>query len=227
MHKADAVLDLDYDSPLESLFAFLGSPASMVVTTLGAWFIMVSPGKNGAPPIWADFPIVPFALGMACIWAVGFWLKANYDVRYQLDSSTQQLNLVRKIFGQTFKTRVAEFAQLHSAAVMSTWSDSKSGRSWSYALCLVTKSARLVRVSSWGSFPQETEAAKVAANLGIANFKCKIESGKLVARRNRDGEVDLNYKAPIKDTNVSGWVALLAIFGFLGLIFWFCWAMMQ
>lgn len=199
MHKADAVLDLDYDSPLENLFWFLGSPWCMGATTLGVWFFMVSPGKNGRPPIWADFPIFPFMLIMLCIWALGFWLKVNYDVRYQLDSATQQLNLVRKIFGQTFKSRIAEFSQLHSAAIMSTWSDDKSGnRSWSYALCLVTKSARIVRVSSWEGMPQDSEAARVAQNLGIPNFRSQLKGGSLRARRGRDGQVTLSYQAPAK-----------------------------
>jgi hypothetical protein len=209
MNNAQTVLDLDYDSPLEQVFGFLGSPLCMLASTLGVWFFMVSPGKNGNPPIWADFPIIPFTLIMACIWAVGFWLKANYDVRYQLDSTTQQLNLVRKIFGQTFKSRIADFSQLHSAAVMSTWSDDKSGRNWSYALCLVTESAGIVRVSSWERRPQESEAARVAQNLGIPNFRCQPEGGTLKAKRNRDGEVTLSYKPATK--NLSTPVVVLVV----------------
>ena len=194
MSQSDEVLDLDYDSPLESLFGFLGSPWYMGGTSLATWFLFVSPGKNGRPPLWADFPVVPFFLVMLCLWGLGQWLKANYDVRYQLDSRTQQLNLVRKIFGQTFRSKVAEFSQLHAAAVQSTWSDDKSGRTWRYALCLVTNSARIVRVSSFSEVAQADEAARVATSLGIPNFPCQRTTGSLRAKRSRDGKVTLDYK---------------------------------
>ena len=210
MSQTEKILDLDYDSPLETLFGFTGSPWCMGLTSLGIWFFFVSPGKNGRPPIWADFPVFPFLLGMLCVWALGYWLQAHYDVRYQLDPETQQLDLVRKIFGQTFKSRVAEFSELHAAGVMSTWSDDKQGnRHWQYALCLVTRSGRIIRVSSFDSSAMGHQAASIAKNLGIMNFPCQEQAGTLKASRSRDGQVTLIYKAPLKA--ISSLTAFLVI----------------
>lgn len=221
MSQSDEVLDLDYDSPLESLFWFLGSPWCMAGTSLVTWFFFVSPGKNGAPAPWADFPVVPFFLIMLCLWGLGQWLKANYDVRYQLDSRTQQLNLVRKIFGQTFRSKVAEFSKLHAAGVLSTWSDDKQGnRSWQYALCLVTNTARIIRVSSYNFSAQTTEAAKVATSLGILNFPCQLMTGSLRATRGRDGKVTLAYK--IAPRSWSGFTLALVVIGCIFLVGLIC-----
>lgn len=194
MSQSKALLDLDYDSPLETVFSFAGSPLYMGLTSLGTWFLMVSPGKNGAPPIWAEFPVVPFFVGMACIWAVGFWLKSNYDVRYQLDSRTQQLQLVRQIFGQTFKSRVAGFTDLHSTGVMSTYWDDKHGRHWQYAVGLITRSARIIRVSSYSPTMPTHKAAQIAENLGIPYFPGEEQVGTLRATRDRNGQVAIAYK---------------------------------
>lgn len=218
MNQADEVLDLDYDSPLELLFWFLGSFWCMGVVTLFVWFMAISPGKNGRPPIWADFPIVPFAMGMACVWAVGYWLKGNYDVRYQLDSRTQQLNLVRKIFGTVFKSRVADLSQLHSAGVMSSYSDDKNGRHWSYAQCLVANSGRIIRVSSFVPEPPQAEAEKLAITLGIPSIACQLKAT-LVARPDGAGGVTVNYQEPPSSGQVSSTfvvivlVIVLAVFG--------------
>ena len=218
MNQADEVLDLDYDSPLELLFWFLGSFWCMGGSTLFVWFLFISPGKNGRPPIWADFPIVPFAMGMACVWAVGYWLKANYDVRYQLDSRTQQLNLVRKIFGMIFKSRVTDFSQLHCAGVMSSFSDGKQGRSWSYAQCLITKAGRIIRVSSLNGRAPAEEAEKLAQTLGIPSLPCR-EKMTLLVQRDSSGQVTVTYQEPPSPNQVSGTfvviilVVLLAILG--------------
>ncbi|MBX3170325.1 MAG: hypothetical protein KF760_23165 [Candidatus Eremiobacteraeota bacterium] len=212
MSQSEEILELDYDSPLENLFWFLGSPWCMGGTSLAIWFFFVSPGKNGRPPIWAEFPVFPFFLGMACIWALGFRLKANYDVRYQLDSRTQQLELVRKIFGHTFKSRIAEFSQLHSAAVMSIWSDDKQGnRHWKYALCLVTKSARMVRVSSYEGLVPARKAEELSRNLGIAYYSCRPQAGTLRAARGRDGNVTLSYQAPGRAISTLTAVLVIAV----------------
>lgn len=210
MRPSEEVLDLDYDSPLENLFWFLGSPWCMGLTSLGVWFFFVSPGKNGRAPIWADFPLLPFLLGMACIWAVGFWLQANYDVRYQLDPRTQQLELVRKMFGHTFKSRIAEFSQLHATAMLSTWTDDKQGnRTWKYAVCLVTKTARIVRVSSFEGSPNIQKAVEISRNLGISSFPHRSAAGSLRAKRERDGSVSLSYQPPSK--SIATGVAIVAI----------------
>ena len=224
MSHADEVLDLDYESPLESLFGFLASPLCMGITSLATWFFFVSPGKHGAPPIWAEFPAIPFFLMMACLWALGQWLLTNYDVRYQLDPKTQQLNLVRKIFGQTFRSRVAEFSQLYSTAVMSTWSDDKHGnRSWEYAMCLVTNSARMVRVSSYSSTAPNAEADRIAKKLGISHFPCQEQTGTLQATRGRQGKVTLRYRAPASKamTALTSFLIILVAVGvILGLAAW-------
>lgn len=197
MPQPDVVIDLDYDSPLENLFSFLGSPWCMGGCFLCLWFFCVSPGKNGAPPIWPEFPVIPFLLATLCIWSIGFWLKANYDVRYQLDSRTQQLELVRKIFGQSFKSRIAEFSQLHASAVLASWSDDKHGnRSWQYALGLITKSGKIVQVSGYSPMAPDHRAAEIAQKLGIEYFRHLNQSGKLVVRRSKAGEIQLSYKSP-------------------------------
>ena len=212
MKPSDEVLDLDYESSLESLFGFLGSALCMGISTLAVWYFLVSPGKHGSPAIWVDFPIIPFALGMLCLWALGHWLNTNYDVRYQLNSKTQQLDLVRSIFGQTFKSRVATFSQLHSTAVLSTWSDDKQwNRTWQYALSLVTRSARIVRVSSFSSISQNHQAAEIAKKVGIAHFPCQEKSGTLVARRRRDGTIILGYRPPQWWTNGLVQIGLLVV----------------
>ena len=212
MSQSDEVLDLDYDSPLESLFGFMGSPWSMGGTSLMTWFVFIMPGKNGAPPIWADFPVVPFFLFMLCLWGLGQWLQANYDVRYQLDSKTQQLNLVRKIFGQTFRSKVAEFSQLLGTGITSTWTDDKQGnRSWQYALCLITRSARVIRVSSFGATAPGGEAALVARNLSIEHFRCKDQAGILHATRDREGKVTLGYTTPENTRRISGLFIFLIV----------------
>lgn len=228
MPKSGEVIDLDYDSPVENLLWFLGSPWCMGVCFLGLWFMCVSPGKNGTPPIWPEFPVTPFLLATLCIWSVGFWLKANYDVRYQLNPQTQQLELVRKIFGQVFKSRIADFTQLHASAVLGSWSDDKSGnRSWMYALALVTKTGKVVRVSSYGSMAPDSRAAEIAQQLGIEYFRHYSQAGRLVVGRSKTGEVQLSYKSPpapqkqIGETEVSSkgcLIGLVVLLAFIGLL---------
>jgi hypothetical protein len=210
MSEADKVLDLDYDSPLEGLFAFLGSPWSMGAVSVMTPILLRGPGKNGSPPLWPTFPVIPFLLGMSCLWALGYWLRANYDVRYQLDSRTQQLELVRKIFGQTFKSRVAEFSQLYATGVTSSWSDDKEGhRSWQYALCLITSQARIIRVSSYHYSAPNNQAAEIARKLGLVHFPCQENVGTLRASRTPQGEVILSYK--VAPRPISGWVVWGAV----------------
>ena len=222
MNDNEQILDLDYDSPLESLFWFLGNAWCMGITTAAAWFLCIVPGKNGSAPIWADFPLFPVALGMLLLWAIGFWLKANYDVRYQLNAATQQLELVRKVFGRTFRSRVAGFSDLYSTAILSSWSEDKQGnRSWSYALALVTTSARLVRVSSWEMSPQSTKAAQVSRQMGLKDFPSQREAGTLKARRQRDGSVSLRYAPP--GPSLIRMIPILGIVGAFLLLAWSLW----
>ncbi|MBS2036106.1 hypothetical protein JST97_14045 [bacterium] len=222
MRPSSEAIDLDYDSPLENLFWFLGSPWCMGMVFFGTWIAMVSRGKNGAPPVWPDFPVLPFFLTMLCIWAIGFWLKANYDVRYHLDPKTQQLALVRTIFGQLFKTRIADFSQLHSAAVLTSWSDDKQGkRSWQYALCLVTHSARIVRVSSYSSMAPDERASEIARKLGIQYFTRASSGGTLQVSRGPNGSLSLFYNPPptlAKSTQVSGEITLRGLLLALGVV---------
>ncbi|MFN8610576.1 MAG: hypothetical protein U0931_23755 [Vulcanimicrobiota bacterium] len=232
MSQAHEVIDLDYDSPLENLFWFLGNPWCMGLSFFGTWFMFVSPGKNNTPPIWPDFPVMPFFLIMLCVWAVGFWLKANYDVRYQLDAGTQQLDLVRKIFGQTFKSRIAEFSQLQATAVLSTWSDDKQGnRSWRYALALVTKAGRMVRVSSYSQQAPTTRASEIAHQVGIQYFQHQPATGTLTVRRTPEGEIKPIYIAaplPVKPASqkpLSSGAVMLILSLVAIVIFIFIWAL--
>ncbi|MBS2035196.1 hypothetical protein JST97_09405 [bacterium] len=217
MSNAGEVIDLDYDSPLEQVFGFLGSAPSMAFTTFGIWFLFVCPGKNGRPPIWADFPLMPFIAAMTCIWAVGYWLKVNYDVRYQLNPHTQQLEIVRNIFGKVFKTRVCEFSKLYAAGVMSHWWDSKAGRQWLYAVCLVTKSAQMVRVSSFDPIPPLERSKEIASTLGLDHFDCGVQVGTMVATLGPDGKVSIGCapaspRDPASAGNLDGCFKFFGVF---------------
>lgn len=199
MSHENEIIDLDFDSSLENVFSFLGSPIYMGITFVLTWLFFISPGKNHQPPIWADFPVFQFFLLMLCIWAVGFYLKANYDIRYQLNSKTQQLDLVRKIFSLTYKSHIANFAQLKTVAIQSTWLDGKFGRKWLYALCLVTDQAKIIKVSSYTEEPPEAQADDIARSLGITNFPCQKEVGNLQVSRPQSGQIILHYQ-PVPTT---------------------------
>ncbi|MBS2035243.1 hypothetical protein JST97_09650 [bacterium] len=201
MTQENDSIDLDYESPLEGLFWFLGSPWCMGLIFLVTWFSMVSYGKNGRPPFWPDFPVAKFFLIMLTVWAVGYWLKASYDVRYVLNSRSQQLELVRTIFGRAYRFRIADFAQLHSTAVLSTWSEDKqSNRYWEYALALITQSGRIVRVSSYSALIPSNRAAEIAQKLGIAYFQFQPKAGTLKVRRAKSAELNIYYNPAPRTT---------------------------
>ncbi|MFN8608481.1 MAG: hypothetical protein U0931_13170 [Vulcanimicrobiota bacterium] len=195
MLRASLLFDLEYESGLETLLGVMASRFAMGATTFMVWLFFTGKGKGGHVPIWADFPTLPFVLGMFCLWLLGRKLAPNYQVRYQLNSQTQQLDLVRIIFGKEFKQRVAGFDELHSTAIAATWSDDKNNnRSWSYALCLVTRAGRIVRVSDYASSPPRDRAREVADKLGIECFHCPEEPGTLKAQCSAGQGVRLYYK---------------------------------
>ncbi|MBS2033918.1 hypothetical protein JST97_02970 [bacterium] len=192
---SDQVIDLDYDSPLEGVFSILASPIYLGLTFLAIWFICVNPGNQHSSPLWSNFPVAPVALTFLCIWGLGVFLKFNYDVRYQLDPKTQQLDLVRRIFGFTFKTRVLALSEVYSTAIISTWSDDKEGnRSWRNAIGLVTGCGQIVRVSSFTLGVPTKRAVEVARLLGIPHYPHQPEAGCLKARRSETGQVVLSYE---------------------------------
>lgn len=133
---------------------------------------------------------------MFVLWGIGHYLKANYDVRYQLNPRTQQLELVRNIFGSVFTSKVNHLSEFYAAGVLSTWTDTKAGREWKYAVCLVTKSARMVRVSSYLKVPPSERTAEIASKLGIEYFDCGPEAGNTVARLSQDGKVSIGCAPP-------------------------------
>lgn len=193
MTQSDEVIDLDYHSPLENVLWFLATPWCIGLCSLGVWMLFTLRDKDG-DSLWADFPTWPFMLVMSCIWALGYWLKPKYDVRYQLNPRTQQLELTRTIFGHAFRNPIAPFSQLYAVATLSSWVEQKGGgKVWSYAVGLVTRSGRIIRVSPYQSSPDTQKAAEIASKMGIHNSPCRREAGRLKVRRGPDGEPKLNY----------------------------------
>ncbi|MFN8611665.1 MAG: hypothetical protein U0931_29235 [Vulcanimicrobiota bacterium] len=213
MNDSKEVIELDYDSPIEQLLSFAGSYWMLGLTAMLVWPILICPSKPDDPPLREQYPVMPFVLAMLLIWLSSLWLKGKYDVRYQLNPQTQQLQLVRKILGHTFRTPVCEFSQLYAAGVLSTFIQNKEGRHWRYALCLVTRAARLLRVSSYGLAPPNEKAAEIAQTLGLQHFECQPEAGTMEATLDLAGNVVIACRPPRRSLPEKSAIFVVLVLG--------------
>lgn len=100
---------------------------------------------------------------------------------------------MRQVLGLTFRLRVVDFKDLHSVAVVSAFGADRSKDTWRYALALVTRKARVFRVSTYRAMAPIYEARRLSRLLKIACFPCREEEGFLLAWLKADGTVALDY----------------------------------
>ena len=193
------VIDLDYDSPLESLFSF-GSSGLFLGAV--AWCTLTV-ARGSKTPAFPGFHLPSFLAFLLMVWLLSKWIRRNIDVRYQIDAATQQLLLVRKIFFLQFKTACANLTDLQGLAWSGEFMGQKGrGKVWGYALFLVKRNAGLVRVSNYfenvlggaAEAEREDKAAEIAQKLGLEYSPLVPECGRLQASLDRDGKVVFSHQ---------------------------------
>lgn len=205
-------------SPWKSLAKVLSSVPFLaflsLVVTLLVWRIR----SAGDLPLVTHFPLTWFLFSMPVVWMFGFWLDHSYEIAYELDPATHGVYLTRTLVGRSFRIRLAELAQVCGVAVETRWWDSKGNRHWEYALCLVTSSCQIVRVSSFSSLPPNAQAHQVAEVLSLPVYPCPGQEGVLKVKADPSGTPVVFY-APPSEVEHPGMEALrIACFVTLGFL---------
>lgn len=223
MKEANDIFELPVRSPLKDLAWMLSSPWFIGFFSLLVAFVVVRIRNAGDLPFFTHFSLPVFFSVMLCLWALGRWLQANYDIAYQLNARTQDVSLTRTIAGYPLKIRLAEFSELHAAGVQCDWWDGKGDRHWQYALCLVTRSGGILRLSGYETRPPGPVAREIAEKLGIVYFPYQERIGRLTARLNSEGQPELAYtQAPPMESPLIELVKILvlAVLAVLAAILW-------
>ncbi|MGE0707680.1 MAG: hypothetical protein AB7N76_08435 [Planctomycetota bacterium] len=201
----DGRIKLELDTPLEDLWMWTGG-----ISAFGTLIALVNLGQLGPGPL--ILAVVAVVLSILCY--------SNTDNYYLLDLEGGQLLYRRQFFSWVSVRPWATFEEIAGAAVDARRQSNKQRSWWEYALVLVLRDGRTLRVSDWKEDqrqPLEREAAELATAVGGRTWGSSPERGLRVRYDRRTGELQVRHAAPLNPLLLVA-VVLACVFGAIGVL---------
>lgn len=199
-------LILDLDTPLEQ--AMLGVA---IVGGIGALFALFATLEDSS-----NFGYIVLGLLLG---GLGLWLRSQVDTYYILDRPRKTVLFRRKFLGREEEIPVLTFDQLYALSIQGRFRQNKYSKWWEYALLLVGRQGRQIRVSDFfcnheGFRRVQSAGQEAAANLGVPLIEGGPEK-ELKVRPGPAGEpvIEFSNRFPWE------WLVGIAVFVVLMLVF--------